>query len=78
MVALICKIAISSIEIIGTLIWLEISMKASIPLPVLKICSHHRIANDKGILAKCIAAWPNGYSAELVIGGPEFKSHPDR
>ena len=41
MVALISKIAISSIEIIGTLIWLEVSVKASIPLPGLKICHHH-------------------------------------
>ena len=41
MVALISKIAISSIEIIGTLIWLEISVKASIPLPGLKVFHHH-------------------------------------
>ena len=41
MVALICKIAISSIKIIGTLIWLEISVKASIPLPGLKVFHHH-------------------------------------
>ena len=41
MVALISKIAISSIEIIGTLIWLEVSVKALIPLPGLIICIHH-------------------------------------
>ena len=91
MVALKSKIAISSIEIIGTLIWLEVSVKASIPLPGLIICIHHpplspalpptlgSLMIRAYVLARYTAVRaPSGQSTELESGGPELKSHPDR